>query len=179
MFTLWPLTPLVIKWILGWAIFVTCQSVMESLHEAWRHHHVFTEAEDPLELMEAYIRFRGRKAETNVTGYLVLDCIWQSRNLMMVLEGNRTSLALQLSASAERLIHCRERQKETRGVTAQKGGRCPRTLLLARLVNDMWSHSHQNWGQMVKEGKIPTMNYKTDINRTLGCHEEQRKGENK
>lgn len=32
---------------------------------------------------------------------------------------------------------------------------------------------------MIKEGKIPTMNYKTDINRTLGCHEEHRKGENK
>lgn len=106
-----------------------------------------------------------------------LDCIWQSQNLMMVLEGNRTSLALQLSASAERLIHYRETQKETREVTAQKGGRFPRTLLLARLINCMWSHSHQNCGEMIKEGKIPTMNYKTNINRTLGCHEEHRKGE--
>lgn len=179
MFTLWPLTPLVIKWTF-WVSCLCNLSISDGV-SSWgvtpssRLHR----GRGPSGAYRS-IRFRGRKAETQVylvlTNWIVFDRVgtwwWCWRE-------NRASLALQLSASAERLIHCRETQKETREVTAQKGGRCPRTLLLARLINDMWSHSHQNCGQMVKEGKTPTTNHKTDINRTLGCHEEHKKGENK
>lgn len=151
---------------------------MEFLHEAWHHHHVFTEAEDPLELREASGSEAGKQKQ-------MWQDIWCSRTGLYLTAsepddgaGGKQSFSGS-PASAERLIHWRETQKMGREVTAQKRGRCPRTLLLARLINDMWSHSQQNCGQIIKEGKIPTINYKTDMNRTLGCHEEHRRGENK
>lgn len=123
-------------------------------------------------------RFRGGKAETNVTGYLVLVDrivfdIRQSQNLMMVLEGKQHCSDFP-AFSLKWSVHCKEIQEETRMVTAQKGWRCSRSCIcFFAFTCDL---IHITVITRLTRGKSP-VNYKTDI--AVGPTNNMGKRENK
>lgn len=169
MFSLWCLTPLLIKWTI-----LIYQSVMLPLDEEQvcesRIQHVLTETEGPLDHIEASGSEAGKQKPT----WRGIWCSWTElyltsyrvRTWWWFWGENNTSLAFQLSASKDQSTAKKYRRRHGWLQLRRDEDVHVRFICFFSFTTCDLIHSRN---QKINEGKSP-INYRTDINITRGPH---------